>query len=56
MESFALFYLAKYFNRKAACLLTVVDSHILKEQVTPEARENSLNDMIKLALDTTLKI
>ena len=56
MESFALFYLAKYFNREAACLLTVVDSHILKEQVTPEARENSLNDMIKLALDTTLKI
>ena len=56
MESFALFYLAKYFNREAACLLTVVDSHILKEQVTPEARENSLNDMIKLALDTTTKI
>ena len=56
MESFALFYLAKYFNREAACLLTVVDSHVLKEQVTPEARENSLNDMIKLALDTTTKI
>ena len=29
MESFALFYTAKYLNRKAACLLTVVDLSLI---------------------------
>lgn len=56
MESFALFYLAKKFNRRASCLLTVVDSHSKKEEVSAEARETSLNDMIKLALETAIKL
>ena len=52
MEAFALFYMAKYFNRKAACLLTVVDSHYKNQVSTPEERERSLNDIIKLALQS----
>ena len=52
MEAFALFYMAKYFNRKAACLLTVVDSHYKKQESTSEERERSLNSMIKIALES----
>ncbi len=56
MESFALFYTAKYLNKKAACLLTVVDSHYKKQEISSEEREKSLNDMINLALESTLKL
>jgi len=55
MEAFALFYTAKVLNKKAACLLTVVDSNCKKEVLTTEAREKSLNDMIKLALESAIK-
>lgn len=56
MESFALFYLAKILNKKAACLLTVVDSHCKNTQISSEDREKSLKDMIILALETSVKI
>lgn len=56
MEAFALFYTAHYLNKKAACLLTVVDSKFCKEQASAEDREKSLNNMITLALETTLKL
>ena len=56
MEAFALFYVAKLLNKKAACLMSVVDSKYIKEIATPEERETGLNNMIKLALDASLKI
>lgn len=57
MEAFALFYIAKMLNKKAACLLTVVDSRFNKEKVvTPEEREQKLNKMIDIALKTSLKL
>lgn len=56
MESFALFYLAKHFNRQAACLLTVVDTIAEKGEISSEDREKSLNNMIILALETALKL
>lgn len=52
MEAFALFFLANYFNKKASCLLTVVDSYENKESVSSEDRQNSLEQMIELALKT----
>lgn len=52
MEAFALFYMAQYFKRDAACLLTVVDSYYKSQESTPEERERSLNDMIKIALES----
>ena len=53
MEAFCLFYLAKKFNKKASCLLTIVDI-IGKDakHVSSADREKSLNDMIKVALDS----
>ncbi len=56
MEAFALFYTAKYLNKKASCLLTVVDSHYKKQEISSEAREKSLNDMILLSLESSLKM
>ena len=52
MEAFALFYLAKKFNKKASCLMTVVDSKYDKEVVSSEDRQTSLDEMITLALDS----
>lgn len=56
MESFALLYTAKYLNKDAACLLTVVDSHAKKQEMTSQEREQSLNNMITLALESSLKL
>lgn len=52
MESFALFYLANMFNREASCLLTVVDSHYKKEELTGEERESKLDKMALIALES----
>jgi purine-nucleoside phosphorylase len=54
MESFALFYTAKVLNKKAACLLTVVDSHYKKQELTAEERQNSVDQMTILALESIL--
>lgn len=56
MESFALFYTAKVLNKKAACLLTVVDSMFEKKSISTEERQTSLNTMITLALESSLNI
>ena len=56
MESFVLFYLAKLYNKKAACLLTVVDIPTKQNQISSEERQNALNDMIKLSLEASLKL
>ena len=56
MEAFALFYVAKILNTKAACLMSVVDSKYIKDIATPEERQTGLNNMIKLALDSSLRI
>ena len=53
-EMEALFYLAKYFNKKASCLLTVVDSYYKQQEISSEEREKSLNSMIKLGLESAL--
>ena len=47
--------LAKRENKKAACLLTVVDVPKEAKGMTAEERETSLNEMIELALHTILK-
>ena len=56
MEAFALFYNAKLLNKKAACLMSVVDSRFIKNIATPEERQTGLNTMIKLALDSAIEI
>ena len=56
MEAFALFYVAKILNKRAACIMSVVDSKYIKDVATPEERQTGLNNMIKLALDSSLNI
>ncbi len=56
MEAFALFYNAKRENKKAACLLTVVDVPKKQKSISTKERQTSLNNMIKLALDTAIKL
>lgn len=56
MEAFALFYVAKILNKKSACLMSIVDSKYITEITTPEERQTGLNNMIKLALDSSIKI
>lgn len=56
MEAFALFYVAKVLNKKAACLMSVVDSKYIKDIATPEERQTGLNNMIRLALESSLKM
>ena len=52
MEAFCLFYLAQKLSKQATSLLTVVDSKYDKRSLSSEEREQSLNDMITLALES----
>lgn len=56
MEAFALLYTAKVLNKKACCIMSVVDSNYVTKVATPEEREKGLTDMIKLALESSLKM
>lgn len=56
MEAFALFYNAKREGKKAACLLTVTDVPKAQKGVTAKERQTSLNNTIKLALETAKTI
>ena len=56
MESFALFYNAKKLNKKAACILTISDNLITKEETTAEERQNAFKDMMHLALETAINL
>ena len=56
MEAFALFYVAKVLNKKAACLMSVVDSKFIKDVATPEERQTGLNNMIKVALESSISL
>ncbi len=52
MESFALFANAQNEGKKAACLLTVSNQIGNSKELSAIEREQSLNTMIELALDT----
>lgn len=54
MEAFGLFYLAYKLNKEATSLLTVVDSKYDDRSLSSEDREKSLDEMIKLALDSVI--
>ncbi|WP_207289752.1 purine-nucleoside phosphorylase [Senegalia massiliensis] len=51
MEAFALFHNAKVLGKKAACLLTVSDNLVTKEETTSEERQNAFTNMMKIALE-----
>jgi len=56
METFALFNNARKFNKKSAALLTVSDLFFSDEKLSSLEREKNLNDMITLALESSLKL
>lgn len=56
METFSLFVNAKESEKKAACLLTISDSLITGEKLSSEERETNFNNMIELALESSLDI
>lgn len=51
MESFALFHNARQLGRRAACLITISDSFVSPEITTPEERQTSFTNMMKIALE-----
>lgn len=51
MEGFALCYIAQKMGIDATVLVTATDSKYSKKVLTPEERQNNLNDMITLALN-----
>lgn len=56
MEAAALYTIAAKYGKKALAILTVSDHIITGEETTAEEREKSFNDMIKIALETSLEI
>ncbi|WP_443863585.1 purine-nucleoside phosphorylase [Fusobacterium ulcerans] len=52
MESFALFHNAAVLGKNAACLLTISDSFVTKQETTSEERQSSFVNMMKVALET----
>ena len=56
MEAFSLFYNAKREGKNASCILSVVDTLDNLEGITPEERQNGLDTMIKLALESAIKL
>lgn len=54
MEGFGLIHIANSFNREAAVLVTAVNSKFSDYIVSPKERQTSLNDMIRLALDSII--
>ncbi len=54
MEAFSLFYNARLLKKNASCILTVVDSYYYNENATAKQRQDSLTQMIKLGLESTL--
>ena len=56
MEAFSLFYNAKREGKNASCILSVVDTLDDLEGITSEQRQNGLDIMIKLALESAAKL
>lgn len=55
MEAYALFYNAKKFMKKATAIITVSDSLITHEEIDSHTREQKLDEMIFLALESIIK-
>ncbi len=51
MESFSLFHNARVLGRQAACLLTISDSLVTREETTAEQREKAFTNMMVVALE-----
>ena len=55
METFALYANAMALNKRAATILTVSNSFETNEEMSSLERQNSLNEMMKLALEVAIR-
>lgn len=55
METYALLYNAKKFFKKATSILTISDNLVTHEIIDPKEREQKLDEMIVLALESIIK-
>jgi purine-nucleoside phosphorylase len=51
MESFALFHNANALGKKAACLLTVSDNLVTREETSADERQTAFTKMMEIALN-----
>ncbi len=56
MESYGLFTNAKATGKNAACLLSISDHLVTGEVTTAQERQTKFDEMIRIALEGTLKI
>lgn len=56
MESFALFHNANMLGKRAACILTISDSFVSHVELSSEERQNSFTTMMRLALESAIKL
>lgn len=55
MESYALYVNAAHLHKRALCFLTVTDSFVKIDKLTPEERQEGLNTMLEMAILTAEK-
>ena len=56
MESYGLFTNANATGKNAACLLSISDHLVTGEATTAEERQTKFDEMIRIALESTLKL
>lgn len=54
MEAYPLFVIAKTLQKQAACVITISDNLITKEEISPKDRETKFKNMIELVLDAII--
>lgn len=55
MEAYALYATAAELKKKALAICTVSDSFLFKKILTPQERQEGLDNMVKIALDVAMK-
>ena len=55
MEAYSLYCNAAKLKKKALCLLTVSDSFLIKEELTPEQRQSGLVRMMEIGIEVAEK-
>ena len=56
METFSLFHNANITGKKASAIVTISDNLVTHEETTSEERQTSFNEMVKLALESSLEL
>jgi len=56
MEAAALYANAAYLGKRALCICTISDHLYREEYLSPEERQTGFNEMIRIALDTAVKM